>query len=125
VPTRKLLHPKGSQKLHLALHSQLQAKRRGKSPRQAMMLLKTIVTIILLVLQTDCNSNLSKISMVNAEDTFNYHETNVTKRSFAPKDWNMVACQDVETCVRRPVLPKTQMECCLHMLPATYLNADV
>jgi hypothetical protein len=66
------------------------------------MLLDTIVTSILLVLLHD---------MVSAEDTFNYHETNVTKRSFAPKDWKQVTCQNVETCVRRPVLPKTSMDC--------------
>jgi hypothetical protein len=72
------------------------------------MLLKTIATIILLI-------SLPSV-LVDAEDTFNYHETNFTKRSFAPKDWNRVTCKDVETCVRQYVLPKLTRWECAHAL---------
>lgn len=34
------------------------------------------------------------------EDRFNYNATNWIQRNYGPKDWNLVQCDDVATCVR-------------------------
>lgn len=36
-----------------------------------------------------------------AEDRFNYNATNWIQRNYGPRDWNLVQCGDVATCVSR------------------------